>query len=49
MIVWKPLICECLQCLKEPTNEVNKNAAVVVLTNSHCKEEVVGLVQQKSP
>ena len=49
MIIWKPLIGECLQCVKEPTNEVNKNAVAVVRTNSRCKEEVVTLVQQKSP
>ena len=49
MIIWKPLIGERLQCVKEPTNEVNKNTVAVVHTNSHCKEEVVTLVQQKSP
>ena len=48
MIIWKPLVGKRLQCVKELTNEVNKNVVAVVLTNSHCKEEVVGLVQQKS-
>ena len=27
--------------MKEPTNEVDKNAISVACTNSHCKEEVV--------
>ena len=49
MIIWKLLVGECLQCVKEPTNEVDKNAVAVICTNSHCKEEVVGYVQQKSP
>ena len=49
MIIWKPLVGECLQCLKEPTNEVDKNAVAVVFTNALCKKEVVGHVQQKSP
>ena len=49
MIIWSPLVCECLQCVKEPTNEVDKNAVAVVRTKSHCKGEVVGHVQQKSP
>ena len=48
MIIWKALIGECLQCVKEPNNEVDQNAAAVVGTNSHCREEVVGHVQQKS-
>ena len=49
MIIWKPLVGECLQCEKELTNEVDKNAvAVVVCSSSHYKEEVVDHVQQKS-
>ena len=43
-IYWKPLLGKCLQCVKEPTNGVEKNAVAVVLTNSHFKEEVVGHV-----
>ena len=38
-----------MQCVKEPTNEMDKNAATVVPTNSHCKEAVGGHVQKKSP
>ena len=34
--------------MKEPTNEKDKNVVAVVRTNCHCKEEVVGHVQQKS-
>ena len=39
MIIWKPLVGKRLQCVKELTNEVNKNVVAVVLTNSHCKTE----------
>ena len=49
VIIWKPLLGECLQCEKEPTNEVEKNAIAVVPTNSHCKEELVCYVQQEFP
>ena len=49
MIIWNPLVRECLQCVKESTNEVGKNAVAVVFTNSHWKEEVVGHVLQESP
>ena len=49
MIIWKQLVGEFLQCVKEPTNEVDKNAVAVVCINSHCKEKVVDSVQQKSP
>ena len=48
MTIWKPLVFECFQCVKEPTKEVDKNV-VVVITNSHCKEEEVGHVQKKFP
>ena len=40
---------ECLQCVKNPINTIDKNAVAVVRTNSHCKEEVVGYMQQKPP
>ena len=49
MKIWKLLVDECLQCVIEPINGVNNNAAFVVCTNSLCKREVVGHVQQKSP
>ena len=49
MIIWKSLVGECLQCVKGPNNEVDKNTVAVVRTNSYCKEEMVGHVQQKSP
>ena len=49
MIIWKLLVGQCLQYVKESTNEVDKNAVAAVCTNSHCKEEVVGHVQQKFP
>ena len=44
MIFWKPLVGKCLQCVKEPTNEVKETAIAVVLPNSHCKEDMVGHV-----
>ena len=44
MIIWKPLIGDRLQYVKEPTNEMDKNAAAVARTNSHSKKEVVGYV-----
>ena len=43
LIIWKSLFGKCLQCVKEPTNEVDKNAVAVVRTNYHCKEGVVGM------
>ena len=47
MIIWKPLVGECLQCVKEPNSKVDKNPVAVVRTNnSLSKEEVVGQVQQ---
>ena len=49
MIIWKPLVGECLERMKEPTNKVDKNDVSLVRTNSHCKGEVVVHVQQKSP
>ena len=38
MIIWKLLVGQCLQYVKESTNEVDKNAVAVVCTNSHCKK-----------
>ena len=57
MIIWKQLVGQCSQCVKEPTNEVDRNVVTVVCTNSlykyklhsPCNEEVVGHAQQKSP
>ena len=49
MTIWKPLVGECLQCVKEPTSKVKNNAVDVVRTYSHCKEEVIADVQQKFP
>ena len=48
MINCKPLVGKCLQGMKEPNNEMDNNAVVVVPTNSHCKDEVFGHAQQKS-
>ena len=49
MIILKPLVGECLKPVKEPINEVEKNAVSLVRTNSLCKGEVAVRVQQKSP
>ena len=46
MIMWKPLVGECLQLVKEPINEVDKNVVAVLRTNFHCKDKAVGHVQQ---
>ena len=37
MKIWKPLVGKCLQYVKEPTNEVDKNGVASFLTNSHFK------------
>ena len=42
MNIWEPLLGECLKCVKEPTNEIDKNAVAVVRTNSISKDVVVG-------
>ena len=42
--IWEPLLSECLKCMKEPTNAVDKNAVAVVRTNSISKDVVVGHV-----
>ena len=44
MMLWKPLVGKCLQCVKERTNGVEKNAVARVRTNSYCKGKVVGHV-----
>ena len=49
MIIWMPLVGGCLQYVKEPTYEVDKNDVAAACTNHHCKEEVSGYVQQKFP
>ena len=50
MFVWKPLVSEWLvQCVKDPTSEMDKNTVAMVCTNFRCKEDVVDHVQQKSP
>ena len=46
MIIWKPLVGECLQCVKNLTNDMDKNAVAVVRTNFLFTEEVVGHVLQ---
>ena len=42
MNIWEPLLGECLKCVKEPINKVDKHAAAVVRINSLSKEVVVG-------
>ena len=41
MIIWKPLVGEFLERMKELINKVDKNIVYLVRTNSHCKGEVV--------
>ena len=38
VIIWKPLVDECLQYVKKSTNKVEKNTVAVVCTNSHYKK-----------
>ena len=49
MIIWKPLVDECLKRVTDPIIEVNKNAVSLVRTNCRCKGEMVVHAQQKSP
>ena len=49
MIIWKPLVGKCLQCVEEQRNEVDKNAITGVRADSHSKGIVPGHLQQKSP
>ena len=46
MVIWKPLVGVFLQCVKEPTNEVDKNDNAVICTTSYCKKEVVRNILQ---
>ena len=46
MNIREPLLGECLKYVKEPTNEVDKNAVAVVRINSIRKEVIVGHVQK---
>ena len=48
VMIWKPLVGEGLQFVKETANKAGKIAVAVVFSNSHCKE-VVGHVYHKSP
>ena len=41
MVIWKPLVGVFLECVKEPTNEVDKNDNAVICFTSYFKEEVV--------
>ena len=42
-VIWKTLVGKCLQCVKEPTNKVGKNAIAECCcrSNTYCEEEVV--------
>ena len=44
MNIWGPLLGECLKCMKETTNEVDKHAVAVVHINSLSTNVVVGHV-----
>ena len=41
MKIWESLLGECLKCVREPTNEVDKHAVAVVCIDSLSKEVVV--------
>ena len=42
--MWEPMLGECLKCVMEPTNEVDKHLVAVVHINSLSKEVIVGHV-----
>ena len=42
--IWESLFDECLKCMKEFTNEVDKHVITVIRINSLSKEFVVGYV-----
>ena len=42
--IWEPLHGECLKCVKEPANKVDKHAVNVVCINVLNKEVVAGHV-----
>ena len=44
LLIWEALLGECLKCVKEPTNKVDKHAVTVVHINSLSKEVVDGHV-----
>ena len=49
MIIWKPLVGEFLQYVKKSTNEVEKNTAAVICTNSHYKRRWFAMCNRISP
>ena len=44
MNIWELLLGDCLKCVKEPTNQVDKHAVAVVRINYLSEEIVVGHV-----
>ena len=40
-MIWKSLVGMFLQCVKEPTNKVDKNNNALICTTSYFKEELV--------
>ena len=44
MNIWEPLVGECLNSRKEPTNEMDKTAVAVIRINSYSEDVVVGHV-----
>ena len=49
MNIWEPLVGECLKSRKEPTNEMDKTAVVLIRINSYSEELVVGHVPKNMP
>ena len=44
--IWNPLVGETLKCRQEPSNEVDKNAAAIIRSDSRKKENIVEYVSQ---
>ena len=44
--IWNPLVGETLKCRQEPSNEVDKNAAAIIRSDSWKKENIVWHVSQ---
>ena len=46
MNIWNPLVGETLKCWQKPFNEVDKNVAIIIRSDSWDKETIVGHVPQ---
>ena len=49
MKIWKPLVGECLHCVKEPTNEVDKMLLLWFILILTVKKKWLAMCNRKSP